>query len=60
MGRVSQKSEKIMKQADNTQQARIRREQVINRIIDNLGWDAMIRITKLAKQNKAKQKEMKC
>ena len=44
----------------STQKARIRREQVVNRIIDNLGWDAMLRITKLAKQNKAKQEQMKC
>jgi len=36
----------------STQQARIRREQFINRIIDNLGWDALLRITKLAKQNR--------
>ena len=43
----------------STQQARIRREQFINRIIDNLGWDAMLRITKLAKQNKAKQEQMR-
>jgi len=35
----------------STQQSRIRREQFINRSIDNLGWNAMLRITKLAKQN---------
>ena len=43
----------------STQQARIRREQFINRIIDNLGWDALQRITKLAKQNKAKQEQIR-